>query len=439
MADSARLLAARRLLRVEEEGAYVSRLTKGGDVNRRAIALVAGVTRWKRWLDHVAGRFVRGGIGRLDAPVLHALRIGTFELVVEGVPAHAAVGEAVGVARELSHKGGAGLVNAVLRKVAGVARNAPEGPQTGDPADDLAVRWSHPTWMVRRWLDRWGEGATRDLLERNNAVPRYSLRVNPLRTTGLSFAARLEALGVEPEPGRWSEASWRVSRLQPVVADGLLRDGHCAVQDEAATLVGLVLDPQPGESVLDGAAAPGGKALHAAERMGNEGAVLAVDRNAAKADLVAVAAAAHGATIVRTVAADLRQVAAAHAGRHDRVLLDAPCSGTGVLAKRADLRWRRTPGELAELTALQDELLDAAALAVAPGGLLVYATCSLEPEENEARVAAFIERTPSFILEPVPASLPEPLRDGAFYRALPHLHGTDGAFAARLRHVPDPR
>ena len=222
-----------------------------------------------------------------------------------------------------------------------------------------------------------------------------------------------------------------LGRLQPVLRAGLLAEGACAVQDEAAGLVVRVLDPQPGEAVLDAAAAPGGKAVYAAQRMG-AGRLVALDVSEAKTALVAKAAQAQGvADLVETVAADL--TAWTPPRPFDRVLLDAPCSGTGVLAKRADLRWNRQPGDLRDLAALQDRLLDAAAGAVGPGGLLAYSTCSVEAEENDDRVRAFLDRHPDFAVEPVGDRVPRPMRDGDVYRALPHVHGTDGAFAVRLR------
>ena len=433
--DPARRLAVQRLLRVEEDGAFVARLggERDDDAERRALALVAGVSRWRRWLDWSLDRYLRRPIASLDAPLRQALRIGAYELLVEEKPAHAAVSEAVSVARAFTNKGSAGLVNAVLRKVA-AARDAgdPFEPASGDAADDLATRHSHPTWMVRRWRRAWGDDATRALLEADNAIPRYTLRANRLATTPEALLEDLRAAGAEPEPSIWAGDAITVGRLGPVLKAGMLARGACAVQDEAAVLVVGVLDPQPGESVLDGAAAPGGKAIYAAERMQNRGRVVAVDLHKAKTDLIRTAAEAHGASIVEPLAADLRTWETDET--FDRVLLDAPCSGTGVLAKRADLRWRRTPEDLAELTALQDALLDAAARRVRPGGLLVYSTCSLEPEENEERVAAFLARTPDFEHEPVGEAVPDVMRTPeGNYAALPHVHGTDGAFAARLR------
>jgi 16S rRNA (cytosine967-C5)-methyltransferase len=441
---SPRAAAARRLLRVEEGRAHVARLAgppagsgqaaEAEAPDARLISeLVAGVTRHRRRLDFVLDRFYRGDPGRLDPLLRQVLRVGLFELLVRKTPPHAAVSEAARAAREVSHPGGVRLVNGLLRAAARAAEGGalPE-PDSGDPADDLAVRESHPTWLVRRWLDRYGEAEALVLLRADNAAPAYSLRVNLLRTTPAALSARLTALGVGWRLSRYLDDFLVVERLQPVLRAGLLEEGVCAVQDEAAGLVVRVLDPQPGERVLDGAAAPGGKAVYAAQRMQDRGEVVAVDLHEARTALVRRAAEAQGVTIVRAVAADLRTFEAE--APFDRVLLDAPCTGLGVLAKRADLRWNRRPEDFAGLTALQDDLLDAAARHVRPGGLLVYATCTLEPEENAERVAAFLGRHPDFRREPVGDAVPETMRTaGGDYAALPHRHGTDGAYTARLR------
>lgn len=427
---SARAVAVRRLLAVEADGAYVARLgseTTDADTARRASDYVAGVTRLQRRLDFLIGQFYRGDVETLDPPLRQILRLGVYDLVEKGVPPHAAVGEAVGLAREVLHKGAAGLANAVLRAVSRAADALPV-PQTGDAVEDLAAWQSHPTWLVRRWAERWGIDATRALLEHDNRVPRYGLRA----TTGAfgPLLQELESLDIGAERSRWLDDFVTVGRLQPVLRGGLLADGRCAVQDEAAGLVVRVLDPQPGERILDAAAAPGGKAIYAALRMG-EGTLVALDVSDAKTRLVAEAAAVQGVGWIETAVGDLRTWGGP--ADFDAVLLDAPCSGTGVLAKRADLRWRRQPSDLADLAALQDELLDAAARHVRPGGRLVYATCSLEPEENEDRVTAFLTRHPGWRLDPVGSRVRAEMRapDGT-YAVRPDLHQTDGAFAARL-------
>lgn len=444
---SARVLAVERLLRVESDGAYVARLgadRRGAgridaETARAASDYVAGVTRQKRWLDFVLDRYTRGDLDSLDPELLQTLRVGAYDLVVKGTAPHAAVNEAVEAARSLLHRGAGGFANAVLRALARALRDGalPE-PTTGNEANDLAVRHSHPTWMVRRWLAAWGGAATARFLASNNEPPRFALRVTgSSQNTGTqpiaieSLVETLVELGAEPKRSEWLDDFVTVGRLQPVLRAGLLADGVCAVQDEAAGLVVRVLDPQAGEGVLDGAAAPGGKAVYAAQRMG-AGRLVAVDVSEAKTTLVAESAQAQGVgDLVETVVADLTEWTPPRP--FDRVLLDAPCSGTGVLAKRADLRWNRSPEDLRDLAALQDRLLDAAARAVRPGGLLVYSTCSVEAEENDDRVRAFLDRHADFSVEPVGDLVPEPMRDGDVYRALPHVHGTDGAFAARLR------
>jgi 16S rRNA (cytosine967-C5)-methyltransferase len=287
-------------------------------------------------------------------------------------------------------------------------------------------------------VDRLGPEATEALLAAGNATPSFGLRANALKSTPAELALRLDELGVAYRPSRWVEGLFVVDRLQPVLHAGIVRDGVATVQDEAAAMVVSVLDPQPGESILDAAAAPGGKTLLIAERMANRGRLLAMDVHARKLGLLERAAAAHGASVVEPQAADLRTAAdrPGVAESFDRVLLDAPCSGLGVLSRRADLRWNRTPEDLGRLVSLQDELLDAAAKTVRPGGLLVYATCSIEPVENQERVEAFLGRRPDFGREDVGSVVPTEVRtsDGD-YAALPHVHGTDGAYAARLRRI----
>ncbi len=431
-AASARSVAVQRLLRVEDEGAYVARLgseTTSAETARRALELVAGVTRHRRWLDFLLSQVYRGEVEALDAPLRQILRIGTYDLVVGGTPPHAAVNEAVALARAELHKGAAGLANAVLRNLARRSDALPE-PATDDAADDLAVRHSHPTWLVRRWLARWGVDATIRLLEHDNRAPRYALRATGGEKATDPLLQTIESLGVGVERSRWLDDFMTVERLQPILRAGQLREGTVAVQDEAAGLVVRVLDPRPGERLLDAAAAPGGKTVYAALRAGGEAAITALDVSEAKVRLVDQAAAAQGARGITTVAADLRTWPVGEP--FDAVLLDSPCSGTGVLAKRADLRWRREETDLARLTVLQDELLDAAARHVSRGARLVYSTCSLEPEENEDRVRAFLARHAGWTLRAasgVPDSFVTP--DG-FYAALPHVHGTDGAFAAVL-------
>ena len=403
-------------------------------VERQATEYVAGVTRWRRYLDFIIRHFYKGPFKKMEPALKQILRLGLYEVLMLDTPPHAALNEAVGLAKRIVRPGAGNLVNGILRSVLRQKEHLPE-PNTGDPADDLAIRHSHPTWIVRRWLTRFGPQETEALLRYDNTRPFYGLRPTIFKISRGDFETMLNEEGVGWEPSEYLDDFVRVQRLQPVVRAGWVDEGLCAVQDESAGLVVRLLDPQPGETLLDACAAPGGKALYAAARMRNRGRLIAVDIHPGRLRLAERAAAAQGITILQPHAADLRDfVQRDDHPAADRVLLDAPCSGLGVLAKRADLRWHRTAEEIADLTTLQDQLLDAAARLVRPGGLLVYSTCTIEPEENQQRVEAFLKRHEAF--RPVPATglVPEAVITPEGYLAtLPHRHRIDGAFGARLR------
>ncbi len=438
---SPRHAALHQLERVERDQAYVGQLDTdlGGQLDsrerRQVKEYVAGVTRWRRWLDSLLGSFYHGDFESMERPLQIILRIGLYDLLFLRTPTHAAVHENVELAKQAVRPGAAGLVNGILRSI-DRRREALPQPNTGDAAEDLAIRQSHPTWMVRRWVERYGADAARELLAWNNQRPVYGLRINTLATSVEAFQQQLDEHDIPWAASPYLDDFVRVQRLQSIIKAGWLDDGRVAVQDESAGLIGRALDPEPGETIVDACAAPGGKTLYAAIRMQGEGTIHAVDANASRLELVVDAAAARGIdSMIQPHAADLREWAASpDAPQADRVLLDAPCSGLGVLAKRADLRWHRSPDDLDELTTLQDELLDAAAQCVRPGGLLVYSTCTIEPEENLQRVMAFLNRHANFALESARGAVPNDVltRDGTL-ATIPHVHRIDGAFAARLR------
>ena len=436
----ARYLALEQLERVDHDDAFVERLVSDeadDRARRQARDLLAGVTRQRRWLDFVLAEAYNDDYDSMESRLREILRLGLYEMLFQSTPTRAVVHQYVELAKQTLRPGAGNLVNAILRTIDRDREHIPN-PDTGDEAEDLAIRYSHPTWMVRRWVERYGIDEALDLLEWNNRRPMYSVRVNPLRTTRDDVEAWLDDQGVVFTDSPYIEDYLRLKRLQPLVQEGLLDDGHVAVQDESAGLIVQLLDPQPGETIVDGCAAPGGKTMAIAGRMGGDGTILAVDAKEERLNLVTEAAEAQGAAdMVEAEAAELQAVAARpEPPQADRVLLDVPCSGLGVLAKRADLRWQRAPEDLDELTALQDDLLDAAARMVAPGGVLVYSTCTIEPEENEERVEAFLERHPDFELEPAPDALPaDVVTDEGYLATLPHRHRTDGAFGARLRRV----
>ncbi len=429
--EGARARAVQVLLRIDVGGAYTGKVrqsSQGAAFARQVTDLVGGVMRWRRYLDFLLAAQYTGAFARVEPRLKQILRIAAYECHIAGKPAYAAVSSAVQLAKSMVRPGAGRLVNAVLR---GLQRAEPLVPDTGDVANDLGIRYSHPTWMVARWLERLDLPATRALLMHNNERPWYGLRCNTLRGSPQALQARLTALGVRWKPPAYLDDFVRVARIGGIGRAGLLDDGWCAVQDEGAGLVVRLLNPQPGDYVLDLCAAPGGKATYAATRMQDRGSLLAVDLHEGRLRQVASAARSQQLSSIKTCVADARILEAAPAMR---VLVDVPCTGTGVLGKRADLRWRRSPEDLERLTDIQDQLMDAAARCVRPGGIMVYSTCSIEPEENGMRVKAFLGRHEAFAVEHAGRYLPGGVVTGDGYlQTLPPGHAADGAFAARMR------
>lgn len=437
---SYRLTAARELDRIERDEAFVghARRGQGGEAafERSVTDVVAGVTRHRRHLDFLIDSFYRGDPGSLETGVRTVLRIGLYELLHTRTPDHAAINEAVETVRAYVHPRVTGLVNGILRAAARQLDNLPV-PHTGERARDLGILHSHPDWIVARWLDRYGEQATVRLLQHDNRRPRYGIHIRGDRDR---VEGVLREAGADWEPSPLVDDFIRVDSVQPLLRSGLLESGDVRVQDEAAVMVVRVLDPQDGDRILDLCSAPGGKTLLAAETAPGA-TVMSSDLHEGRLALVRSASDRARLENVEVRVMDARSPDPELIESFDRVLVDAPCSGLGVLSRRADLRWHRSETDLAELTVLQDAILDGAARCVAPGGLLVYATCTIEPEENSERVQAFLKRHKEFTLEPSAPYLPGRLIDDeGDYLSLPHETGIDGAFAARLRRrvFPDP-
>ncbi|HHY92285.1 MAG TPA: 16S rRNA (cytosine(967)-C(5))-methyltransferase RsmB, partial [Firmicutes bacterium] len=353
------------------------------------------------------------------------------------IPPAAVCYTAVEQAKEVGHAGGARFVNAVLRRLAR-ERDQLEFPDLAtDPVRHIALKYSHPEWLVARWLARLGPEETIHLCQADNEPGPLTLRTNTVRISRNEladyFTERGFAVGhflYAPEALHLKGAG-EVERL-PGFAEGLF-----TVQDESSMLAAHALAPHPGERVLDACAGPGGKTTHLAELMGNKGELKALDVHPHKVELIRTAAARLGLGVIHAQAGDARELPASYREHFDRVLVDAPCSGTGVLRRRPDLRWHKSPEEIASLPALQLSILEGAAQAVVPGGSLVYSTCSLEPEENLDVVTAFLKRNPAFVLDDLTPylgeRLSEPTLRQGFLQLYPHRHQVDGFFLARLR------
>jgi 16S rRNA (cytosine967-C5)-methyltransferase len=405
------------------EAALDRGLGKLPEADRRlAHELAAGVLRQRSTLDRQLAPLVPRGWESVAAELQDILRLGAYQLTaLERVPAHAAVDTSVTLAKSSGGVRVAGFVNAVLRRLA-QAEPSPAVDRAGD-ASSLAAQYSHPIWLVRRWLESFGTEGTEALLRWNNTRPRLVLQPAAENAAGLVARWRAEGIGVEPAP---YGAGLITNRSRPADLPGY-DEGSFIVQDPAQALLARFVDPPPRAAIYDACAAPGGKTI----ALGREsGTILAGDASLVRARRLAENLARAGSGREYVVVADARQPPVRAV---DVVLLDAPCLGTGTIARHPDARWRVTPEALAYTARLQTELLESTAPLVAQGGLLVYSTCSLEPEENQPQIERFLAVHPEFRRDPgdtLPGSL---LSAEGDLMILPQQHQMDGAYAARLR------
>lgn len=395
---------------------------------------VQNILRRRSYLDFVIDEYSSIKVDEMKPRLKNVLRLGLYELLfMGGTPDYATINESVELIKySLGSKAG-DLVNAILRNIQRDIENLPK-PAFKDRTKLIATTFSHPEWMVKRWVKRFGEREAFQLMQANNQRPHYYVRVNNLRTKTSNFKLRMEKLDIEFEESEWLPDYFKVDSVAPFISKGLLKKGICLVQDIAAGFAPTILEPMPDEIIYDLCAAPGTKSIVMSDMMEASGSITAVDVNPNRLELLAQSAMDYHAENIKIRQDDVRELNLKLA---DGVLLDAPCTGTGVLSKRADLRWKRTEEELENSIKLQEELLDEAANHVTRGGRLVYSTCSIEPEENWEQIQKFLDKYDNYELEPLGEFLPEEvlIEDGFAYQTLPHKHGCDGHFGVRMKRV----
>lgn len=448
--SAARKIAYEILRRTESELAYASDLLHadlGNHVKPEDAALateiVLGVLRWQRQLDFLLERYLKKPVAKLDLPVAIALRMGIYQLrFLDRVPARAVVNESVEIVKQARKTSAATLVNAVLRRAAAEAKGPLEKliPETANPADRLGILLAHPTWMVERWLARIGAAETRALLDANNRTPRLTCAVHDASLREEIFD-NLKHAGLRLEPGRLLLSSFAVSGGSPARSE-VFRAGKISIQDEASQIIPLLLNVQAGDRVLDLCAAPGGKTPRLVRGAGKNGTVVAGERHAHRLRAMREQFKRLNLSHVPLVELDAEKTLP-FGIRFDRILVDAPCSGTGTMARHPEIRWRLKPEQLMEFHALQCSLLTNALEMLAPAGRLVYSTCSIEPEENEKVVEQVLELRGDVscvergtAVELVRGLLAEGVDseslfggDG-YFRTSSNKHATDGFFAA---------
>ncbi|HJZ67671.1 MAG TPA: 16S rRNA (cytosine(967)-C(5))-methyltransferase RsmB [Blastocatellia bacterium] len=436
--------AARRraydiLYRVEAEQAYASVLLAAisdSKLSREDRALtqeiVLGVLRRRRLLDYFVERYTGRSIEQLDLPVVIALRIGLYQIrYLARIPRSAAVNESVNLVKRARVASAAGLVNAVLRNAAARLGEA-AGEDITDPLERASVELSHPDWMLRRWRVMLGEEDALRLALANNSPPPTAFRVNTLRARGDEVLAYLKARDVSARESEVAAGAFVLESGSAANVNEAAREGLIYIQDEASQLVSILLDPRPGHRLLDLCAAPGSKSSHIAALADDKAQIIACDLHHHRLAAVIATCQRLGIKSIDALTLDAtRELPFTEAPRFDRVLVDAPCSGTGTLRGNPEIKWRLFPDDIIRLADLQLDMLKQAANTVASGGRLVYSTCSIEPEENEEVIRRFLEWSPTFRVIKPSAHFDLITAEG-FVRTFPHRHGTDGFFVAVL-------
>jgi 16S rRNA (cytosine967-C5)-methyltransferase len=443
--DTPREIALKILYDISEKGAYSnlslnkylddSRLR---DIDKAFITeLVYGTVKWRLTIDWIIDQFSSVKLKKLSPWILNVLRLGVYQLLyTDRIPESAACNESVKLSKKYGHAASSGFVNAVLRNISRKRDTIQYPDKEKEGLKFLSIRYSHPEWLVKEWLERFGSEFTEGLLKSNNEVPELTIRTNTLKVSKEQLAEQLAAEGITVEPGKYDEDALGLTNPSSITALDSYRKGLFQVQDESSMLVARILDPQPGEFILDVCSAPGGKATHIAQLMRNQGTLVARDIHEHKIRLIQNASERLGTSIIRTEMFDASELDARQIGKADRVLVDAPCTGLGIVRRKPDIKWARNLEDKKEIISLQEKILGTCARYVKPGGTLVYSTCTIEREENEGQIESFLRDRDEFRLVDITSNLPSQLvkesAAGGYIQLYPHIDGIDGFFIAKL-------
>lgn len=432
-------IAVKVLNRVDRTDAYLDKLIdhefKNSELSGQDKALlfeiVHGVLRWMGKLDWILNGFYKGAYTKCIPNVKNALRVGLYQILfLEKIPDYAAVNESVEFIKRLQGQKPADQANAVLRNII----RSKEGIRYPNPEEDLigylSAFYSHPAWLVKRWLNFFGQEQTEALLIANNEKPSLTLRVNTSKTSVDEFKALLKSVDLKFYDGKFNNDFIKLRTLTNIAGWEYFEKGYFTIQDESTGLPCKLLDVKPGMRVLDLCAAPGGKTSYLSNLMNDTGEIIALDRYESRLKILEKNLKRLGATNIKLIEENALEY---NADEFDRILVDAPCSGLGTLSKKPDIKWKRDLGDIRELTKLQLELLKKAASLVKVEGSVVYSTCTIEPEENYDVVKKFIKDNPNFVIDNANNYVPQQIVDGnGCVQTYPHLHQMDGAFSVKL-------
>ncbi len=449
--DGVRGLAVKILNRVERTDSYLDKLLDYEMKNSELIGpdkallfeIVHGVIRWMGRLDWVLNGFYKGQFSKAIPNLKNGLRVALYQILfLDRVPDYAAVNEAVEFVKKLQGQKPADLTNAILRNIV----RSKNGIRYPDPNEDLigylSAYYSHPSWMVKRYLTRFGREETEKLLTANNEKPFLTLKINSVKTNPVEFKSLLDSVNLRFLPGKYLPEFFKLQNLTNITAWEYYGKGYFNIQDESAGLACRLLDVRQGMKVLDMFAAPGGKTAYIASLMNDEGEITAMDRFESRLSILDKNMERLGFKSIKTFAADAMEFSpgsrlqSGNDGLFDRVLADVPCSGTGTLSKKPDIKWKRDLIDISRMNENQLKYITKAASLVKPEGYFVYSTCSIEPEENFSIVEKFLNNNTNYQLISAKGIFPDELVDEhGCIQTLPHVHQMDGAFAAKIWRV----
>ncbi|QKS71484.1 16S rRNA (cytosine(967)-C(5))-methyltransferase RsmB [Paenalkalicoccus suaedae] len=439
-----REVALDTLLKIEQQQAYsnllLNDMIKSSKLAKVDVPLlteiVYGTIQRQASLDFVLKHFSKKPLDKLQDWVLVLLRLSVYQLLhLDRVPDHAILNEAVTIANKRGHKGISGMVNGILRNV--LRQGAPSFDSIKEPIERLAVKGSHPQWFVNRLVDQYGFDEAEKIVFANLEHPVSSIRVNEFKSDKDTIKEMLLEEGVEVEESPFMPHALRVTRGAVQHTDAF-KEGYVSIQDEGSMLVALALDPKPGERILDACAAPGGKSMHIAELMQNEGQLISGDIHKHKVELLEAQQKRLGLSIIEGVAQDARKLDEA-SEPFDRVLVDAPCSGLGVLQRKPDIKWKKKESDISRLQEIQADILDAVWKTLKPGGRLIYSTCTIDKNENDHQITSFLSKHSDASRDTsLTAVLPKAYHsaigeDGSMVQLLPGQFGTDGFFITSIK------
>lgn len=444
--DEVRDQSLKILLKIFQDKSYSNILIKNlgqkfSALDRSFITeLVYGTVKYRLRIDNSIGQLSKVKLNKMSPEVLNILRMGIYQLdYMSRVPESASVNESVKLAKKYSNIGAVKFVNAILRNYIRNKDNITYPDKNSQLNKFLSVYYSYPEWLVDRLIKEWGAESTENFLKSSNEIPPLTVRVNRLKTDKSNLRDRLSGIGIESIDGSFMDDALILKNVPGIESMKDYREGHFTVQDESSMLAVRVLAPEPREFIMDVCSAPGTKTTYMGELMNNQGTLIAGDISCSKLKLVDENARRLGITTIHTICHSASIPIEEYMNKADRVLVDAPCSGLGLLRKKPEIRWNRTPSEINDILKLQRDILYNSCNYVKPGGVLVYSTCTILEAENYGIISKFVKDNSNFILEDITGLIPdklkrESIKDGYIY-IFPEQYGTDGFFIARLRRV----